>query len=72
MLSGLLFGVGVDLTFMAMTNYITDAYEHILCFRPRQLSVQQEYCGRVTHHTGDIPNVSATGRSLDVYFVGLR
>lgn len=27
MLSGLMFGVGVDLTFMALTNYITDAYD---------------------------------------------
>lgn len=27
MLSGLLFGIGIDLTFMALTNYITDAYD---------------------------------------------
>lgn len=27
MLSGILFGLGIDLTFMALTNYITDAYD---------------------------------------------
>ena len=27
MLSGVLFGIGIDLTFMGLTNYITDAYD---------------------------------------------
>lgn len=26
-LSGLMFGIGIDLTFMALTNYLTDAYD---------------------------------------------
>lgn len=26
-LSGILYGIGIDLTFMALTNYLTDAYD---------------------------------------------